>query len=139
MPGRNTIAIVAGVALAGVGVVLAVTNPSQAAYEAYATQKLTAYIHDELCNKKVKESEVKRVCKSLLNSNQSELREAISNSTQQQNFILFSIYRTDLSVESFLPSFLGSFLSSLVPSYHFETLGVLQQFHVYQAQRQNSP
>jgi len=111
-------------------VAMAVTNPSQASYEEYATQQLTAYLRDNTC---ADAGELlKDGCSKLLNENQSEIKKLISANTQHQNFGVVSLYKTDLSVGELLPSFLGK----LVPSYHFETVGVFGNFRVVEAKKQ---
>jgi hypothetical protein len=68
----------------------------------------------------------------LVNSNQSEIKQIISQGTERYNFVVFSIYQTELSitqVSPFLPS-------GLLPSYHFGTLAVGHQFYIYQAEQQ---
>jgi hypothetical protein len=119
-----------GLVLAGLGVAMAVTNPSQASYEEYATQQLAAYLKDNTC---AEAGELLRgVCNQLLNENQSEIKELISANTERQNFGVVSVYKTDLSVGELLPSF----LRNTVPSYHFETVGVLSGFHVVKAKKE---
>jgi len=119
-----------GMALAGLGIAMAATNPSQASYEEYATQQLATYLRENTC---ADAGELlKDGCKQLLNENQSEIKELISANTQRQNFGVVSLYQTDLSVGQLLPSFLGK----LVPSYHFETVGVFSSFHIVKAKKQ---
>jgi Domain of unknown function (DUF4359) len=118
-----------GLVLVGLGVTMAVTNPSQASYEEYATQQLSAYLKDNTC---ADAGELLRAgCNQLLNENQSEIQQLISANTERQNFGVVSVYKTDLSVGELLPSF----LRSAVPSYHFETVGVLNGFHVVKAKK----
>ena len=119
-----------GMALVGLGVAMAVTNPSQASYEEYATRQLAAYLRENTC---ADAGELlKNGCNQLLNENQSEIKELISANTQRQNFGVVSLYKTDLSVGKLLPSF----LDNLVPSYHFETVGVFSSFHIVEAKKQ---
>jgi Domain of unknown function (DUF4359) len=119
-----------GLVLVGLGVAMGVTNPSQASYEEYATQQLSAYLKENTC---ADAGELlKGVCNQLLNENQSEIQQLISANTERQNFGVVSIYKTDLSVGELLPSF----LRSGVPSYHFETVGVLNGFHVVKAKKE---
>jgi len=122
-------AIVTGLLLS-----LAISNPSQSEYEEYAKEQLTAYLQQNVCPQapKLWGKSFTRECKRLVNSNQSEIKELISQSTERYNFILFSIYKTELSitkVSPFLPS-------GLLPSYHFGTLGVGHKFYIYQAEQQ---
>jgi hypothetical protein len=119
-----------GMALVGLGAAMVITNPSQASYEEYATQQLAAYLRDNTC---ADAGELlKDGCSKLLNENQSEIKELISANTQRQNFGVVSFYKTDLSVGELLPSF----LKNLVPSYHFETVGVFSSFHIVEAKKQ---
>lgn len=118
----------------GLLVSLAISNPSQSEYEVYATEQLTEYLQENVCPQapKIWGKSLKRECKRLVNSNQSEIKDFISQGTERYNFILFSIYTTELSitqVSSFLPS-------SLLPSYHFGTLAVGHKFYIYQAEQQ---
>jgi Domain of unknown function (DUF4359) len=119
-----------GMALVGLGVAMVVTNPNQASYEEYATRQLAAYLRENTC---ADAGELlKDGCNQLLSENQSEIKELISANTQRQNFGVVSLYKTDLSVGELLPSF----LKNLVPSYHFETVGVFGNFRVVEAKKQ---
>lgn len=120
--------------LTGLLVSLAISNPSQSEYEEYAKKQLTEYLQQNVCPQapKILGKSLKRECKRLVNSNQSEIKEFIAQGTERYNFILFSIYKTELSitkVSPFLPS-------DLLPSYHFGTLGVGHKFYIYQAEQQ---
>jgi hypothetical protein len=119
-------AAISSVALVGVGVSMALTNPNQATYEEYATEQLTTYLKDEACTQapKVFSNFLQRQCKSLLDTGRPQIQLIISKATQRQNFILFSIYRTNLDIGPYLPA------------YHFETVGAFQNFYVYQAAEQ---
>lgn len=113
---------------------LAISNPSQPEYEEYAKEQLSEYLQQNVCSQapKIWGKSLKQECKRLVNSNQSEIKELISQSTERYNFILFSIYKTELSitkVSPFLPT-------NLLPSYHFGTLGVGHKFYIYQAEQQ---
>jgi hypothetical protein len=120
------VAAIGGAALAGLGVAMALTNPSQESYEAYALEKLTAYLKDEACLQapSVFGNVLQRQCKTLVDTGRPQIQQLISQTTQRKNFLFFSIYQTNLGIGTFLPS------------YHFETLGVFQNFYIYQAQQQ---
>lgn len=126
MKNLRIITYIGAAALAGLGMAMAVTNPSQAAYEEYAVQRLTEYLKKDVCTKvpKVFENFLQRNCTVLVDSSRPQIRQIIAQSTQRQNFIFFSIYRTDLSVNQF------------IPSYHFETVGGFQDFYTYTAEEQ---
>lgn len=117
---------VGATAIAGLGVAMAVTNPSQPAYEEYAAQRLTEYLKKDVCTQVPKAFErlVQRKCSALVDSNHSQIQQIIAETTQRQNFIFFSVYRTDLSLNRF------------VPAYHFETIGVFQKFYTVAAEKQ---
>ena len=104
---------------------MAVTNPSQPVYEEYAMQRLTEYLKKDVCTKapKVFEKLLQRNCGVLVDSSRPQIQQIVSQSTQRQNFIFFSVYRTDLSV------------NPLLPSYHIETVGAFQTFYTYTAQQ----
>ena len=114
-------AIAAAVVLAGVGAIMAATNPQPDAYEAFATEALVDYGGKKLCPRVPFLGQTQ--CQSLLKSNQSEIRRFVSQGTQRQDFVLFSIYKTDLSIHPMLPS------------YEFATIGAFQKFYVYKAKQ----
>jgi hypothetical protein len=115
-----------GVAFLGLATAMAITNPRPAAYDEYATQQLTVYLKDNACTQApdILGDVLQAQCVQLLEQNQTQLREFISRSTERQNFVVLSIYKTDLS------------LNELLPTYHFETVGVFQWFYTYKAERQ---
>ncbi len=105
---------------------MALTNPSQEIYEEYAVERLTQYLKDEGCTQapKIFGDVLLRQCKSLVDTGRPQIAQIITKTTQRQNFLFFSIYRTTLKIGPFLPV------------YHFETVGVFQNFYIYQAQEQ---
>ena len=127
MKALQIVATIGGTALVGLGVSMALTNPSQDTYEAYAVEQLTTYLKDQGCKQAPKAfggDFLQRQCKSLVDTGRPQIEKIISQTTQRQNFVLFSIYRTNLEIGPFLPV------------YHFETLGVFQKFYIYQADKQ---
>jgi hypothetical protein len=118
----------AGILLLGLAGLMALTNPSQEAYDEFAVQRLSEVLKSEGCQKLP--FGLTKQCPTWINDNQAEIKEFVAQNTQRQNFIFFSFYTTDLSVQSILPSL--PFLPTL-PSYHFETIGAFQNFYVYQA------
>lgn len=113
-------------ALAGIGVALAVTNPNQSAYEQYAVQRLTEYLKVDVCRKAPDAlgGLLKRNCSILVDSTRPQLQQIIAQKTRRQNYILFSIYSTDLSI------------NQLLPAYYFESVGAFQNFYTYKAEEQ---
>lgn len=114
-------AIIGAVGLTGLGIAMAMTNPSQEAYNEYAFTKLTQLAKAN-CQKipLIKKSE----CLSFLNSYQNQIQKIISQKTDRQDLIFFSIYTTNLSIP-FLPS---SF------SCEVKTLGIFQNLYTYSAE-----
>jgi Domain of unknown function (DUF4359) len=121
----STIALsIAGLALAGVGVAMAATNPNEAAYQEYATAQLTERLQESVCQD-IGVEFLKQQCTNALKSGQAELKATIAQGTQRQNFVLFSLYKTDLSIP--IP---------LVPKFRVETVGAVNSFHIYKVQKQ---
>lgn len=112
--------------LAGLATTMAIANPDTSTYEEYAVEKLTTYLKDDVCSQvpQAFETLVQNSCSSLIESNRPQIQQIIARSTQRQNFILFSIYRTNLSI------------SSVVPLYRFQTVAVMQNFYTYSAEQQ---
>lgn len=107
-----------GAVLAMLGVVTAMTNPNQAAYDQFAAQTMTDYLAKDVCQSPLDVPEIfgnllQGGCVSLARSSQSEIQQLISNNTQRQNFIFLSLYTTNLLV------------------YQVKTIGVLQKFFIY--------
>ena len=130
-----------GMAIAGVGVAMAVTNPAPADYEAYATQQLSTYLQDNVCTgnapgflgQVLQERFMQEQCSALVGNNQDQLRQLIAEGTVRQNYLVLSLYTTNLSANQLLPS--GLSIGQL-PSYKFETVGLFNRFVTYQADRQ---
>ena len=111
-------------ALAGLGTVMAIANPSQSEYEEYAIAQLTTHLKENVCPQAPKDFNrfLQRQCKTLVDSGRPQLQRLIAENTDQHNFIFFSIYRTDLSI------------SPLLPGYHFATVAVFQKFYTYESE-----
>ncbi|MFK0730419.1 MAG: DUF4359 domain-containing protein [Gloeotrichia echinulata GP01] len=126
MKALTIITYVAAAGLAALGVTMAKTNPSQAEYENYAVQRLTDYLKTDVCKKtqNIIENLIHLNCEKAVDSASPQIRPIISQTTQQQNLLFFSIYRTDLK------------LSDLIPSYRFETVGAFNNFYTYSAEQQ---
>ncbi|WP_017316940.1 DUF4359 domain-containing protein [Mastigocladopsis repens] len=126
MRALTIITCVGVVGVAVLGMAMANTNPSQAKYEDYAVQRLTEYLKSNVCEKTSNplENLIKWNCSKFVEAANPQMREIISIRTQKQDFIIFSVYRTDLK------------LSHLIPSYKFETVGALENFYTYSAEKQ---
>jgi len=120
----QVVGIAGGAALIGLGAAMAVNNPGQTAYEEFATQELSAYLQENVCTQK--ESSLGDIlqapCKKLVKSLQPQFQTIIAENTERNNWGLFSIYKTELSLADF------------VPSYEFGTVGVLGNLYIYKAE-----
>ena len=100
--------------------ILVITNPGQRSYEQYASEKLNIHLKQNVCPEMTKK--LRNPCLILVDFARPQLNSVIAHQTQRKNFLLFSIYQTDLSIPSALPD------------YHFETLGIFDKFYTYCAE-----
>ena len=116
----------AAAGLAALGVAMANTNPSQVEYEEYAVQRLTEYLKSDVCKKTTNfiENLIHFNCDKLVDSANPQIQQILSRTTERQDYIIFSIYRTDLKINSW------------IPSYKFETVGAVDQFYTYTAEKE---
>ncbi|QMS87141.1 DUF4359 domain-containing protein [Nostoc edaphicum CCNP1411] len=116
----------AAAGLAALGVTMAKTNPSQVEYEKYAVQRLSEYLKTDVCKNttNIIENLIRFNCDKLVDSANPQIQEIIARTTERQNYMIFSVYRTDLKI------------SSWIPSYKFETVGAFDQFYTYTAEEQ---
>jgi hypothetical protein len=123
--------------LVGLGAVMAITNPTPDSYTQYAARRLTQELKEKECVKI--DDGLRDLCKLLDgNEGQSLVKRLVTNNTERQNYFLFSIYKTDLSTRKLLPSFLTNLISVPSVSYTTETIGLLDNFQTYKAERQQS-
>ncbi len=121
-----TMLICVGAASIGIiGAILTKTNPKQAEYEQYALDKMTTYLKTDVCNKTPSflEKLIKVNCEEMLQSAMPNLKELITATTNRQDYLIFSIYRTEIK------------LDSVIPGYKFETVGALNQFYTFNAEQ----
>lgn len=126
-------------ALGGVGVAMAATNPTPPRYNDYATWHLSAYLQNNLCRQadNVLGADLQDECGDLIDNNQAEIRALIADNTDRQNLVVVSIYRTNLEPDRLLPPVVRQFLPpGVLPDYEFETVGLFGQFVTYKARRQ---
>lgn len=114
---------IGGIVLAGLGVAMALTNPGQNAYEQYASATLNDYLKKNVCTQVSSglSQFLESQCYSLVDTARPQLSQIIARNTKRQNFIVFSLYQTDL------------FLPSALPNYQVKTVGVFQNFFIYEA------
>lgn len=80
---------------------LFITNPDEIAYEEFATQQATNFLHREICDRPGKVAPSFRQvfsqgCTTLTKQGAADIRRFVSYNTQRYNFILFSLYTTEL-------------------------------------------
>ena len=123
MKALKIVAIGGSCVLVAIGGLLAATNPGSAAYEEFATRAAISYLKTEACAKAPSVFGLQKLCQSELESNQVKIKQIIHDGTERQNFVVLSLYTTDLSI------------SPDLPSYHVESIGVLGQFMIYRTQK----
>jgi len=117
---KSAIAGLSAVALVSLGAVMVATNPTQAAYETYATHQVVTLLNREVCADAPQAFGVQNECKTFVHAHQGDIQKLIADRTQQRNFVFFSVYTTDVSVGSFLPN------------YRVQTVGMFRRFYVYE-------
>ncbi|MGB7440130.1 MAG: DUF4359 domain-containing protein [Coleofasciculaceae cyanobacterium] len=118
--------LIGTVALGGIAVFMTLTNPRQDSYQDFAVSELSKYLKEEVCPQTVKIEELRDLiqdqCPKIVDQGRPLIQEIIAHQTRRDNFILFSIYRTNLDIG------LG------LPAYRFVSVGVLRKFYIYQAE-----
>jgi Domain of unknown function (DUF4359) len=98
-----------------VSILLFFTNPSQKKYEEFAAEQLIKYAKENVCIAKsdnIQEAVKSQVCVLIIETGKNQVPKLIEKTTQKRNYLLFSVYETNLYV------------------YNFETIGILNQFFV---------
>jgi hypothetical protein len=122
-----TIIASVGIATTAVlGMTMTTTNPKQAEYEEYALEKLTTYLKTDFCQKTPNflQNIIQVNCNQLVDSANPQIKDIIAATTTRKNYIVFSIYTTDLKV------------NNLIPGYTFQTVGAFDNFYTYKAEKQ---
>jgi hypothetical protein len=101
-------------------VVLIITNPRSNQYEEYASQQLMTYLKNDLCVQ-IADS-LKSPCYILVNTASPQIQTTVSRNTKKTNFILFSVYNTELKIPP------------IISNYSFTTLGIFERFFTYQTE-----
>lgn len=131
--GTKAFTTIGGVLLGG-AVVLGVTNPSMNDYAGFATERALTYLEQDACTKKLPlignsfQDECVRTVKTP--DFRENVYQLMLENTDRQNYGLFSLYKTDLSVQSIIP-FLPN---QVLPRYQAESIGILKLFRTYKTQ-----
>ncbi|BAU13777.1 hypothetical protein LEP3755_43190 [Leptolyngbya sp. NIES-3755] len=116
---------VLGLGVLGLAGVMAVTNPDEAAFGEFALEQ----VKTQGC-KEVPQI-IRQQCPRFVQENQAQVKKLIAQSTERQNYGLFSLYRTNLSTRSIVPD-LPVFLD--LPAFQLETVGMMGKFYIYQTE-----
>ena len=95
--------------------ILFVTNPSSQKYEKFATEQLVIYAKENICSPdsdNLEEAIKSQVCNLMIDTGRSQIPRLIRETTQRRNYVLFSVYETDLFL------------------YEFEVLGLFNNFYI---------
>ncbi|MBG0743709.1 MAG: DUF4359 domain-containing protein [Cylindrospermopsis raciborskii KL1] len=113
-------------AIAGLGVTMAHTNPREVTYQEYAVKKITTVLKTDGCQKVpiFLRNLVRFDCNQLVDSAKSQIRDVVVATTKRQNYVLLSLYITNLKIHDSLPG------------YTFETLGVFNSFYTYRVKQE---
>ena len=109
----------------GAGIAMFLTNPEPKKYKQYAEEALNFQLKEKVCLQISQElgKWLQSQCHTIVDTARPQLAEIVAQQTARQNFILFSIYQTDLP------------LPSPLPDYHAETIGILGHFYTYYIDR----
>lgn len=130
--------ILGGIAFGGVGIGMALTNPSPEDYEEFAVGQLQEIMEQEGCDNLPKEftggieipeglgNILQTQCPNIVEKASPILKRIITSSTQRQNFVILSIYRTDFSRNP---------VAGYLPADQFATVAVFNRFYLYQADK----
>ena len=97
------------------GLILLLTNPSSKKYEEFATEQLVIYVKENICPPKsdnLEEAIKSQMCTLMVDTGRAQVPRLIQETTEKRNYILFSVYETDLFL------------------YQFETIGVFNKFYI---------
>lgn len=109
--------------IGGLAIALGVTNPGIKSYRAFAIESLTDYTKSNLCLDQALGKFLQQQCAELVDAATPQMGQLIDGATERQNYLLFSIYKTNLEV------------SPLVPSFRFESIGLFNTFYLYRHER----
>jgi hypothetical protein len=117
---RWQVPLIGSLTLLGVGGIMILTNPQPADYEAYAIEQIANRAKEE-CNRVPAGFGIvlQGPCRAAIEAAKPQIRPLLNAATTRQNFVLFSIYQTDLSVPAL--------------KFHtqVETIGAFNNFYTY--------
>ncbi len=118
------IPLIGSLVLLGVlGGVMVATNPSRDRYKDYAAKQMNSYVKKEVCSD-VEQSFLRDQCENAVDVGRNQMGNLIDDSTQRDNYFLFSIYTTEFNVP--VPN---------IDNQKFVTIAVFNNFWTYQADK----
>ena len=129
---RPWIPIALAVALGAGG--LAISNPSPADLEAFASERLVDEISDELCSSDGLPVVMRLAlsnCNGLVHDQRESLGGLVRDQARRQNFGLFSIYRAEIGGQSLL--------NWQVPRFHATVLAIAGTFVLLESGQETNP
>ncbi|MFW6296397.1 MAG: DUF4359 domain-containing protein [Halothece sp.] len=108
--------------IVGMGLILIFTNPNSDRYRNHLSQEISTNLQEDFCAEAPSAFGhlLQRQCDSLVENQESQLKNIIDYSTQRNNYLLFSIYETEVAVINGLPH------------YQAKSIGLLNHFWIYQ-------
>jgi hypothetical protein len=97
--GRIQTVLFSSLAVCGLGSIMALTNPGRSAYEVYAVEQLADLAMNQ-CDRVPDgvRGVLQGPCRAAIASIKPQLGPMLAAATIRQNFILFSIYRSNISI-----------------------------------------
>jgi hypothetical protein len=117
---RLQLVLLSSLAVCGLGGIMALTNPDRSAYEVYAVEQLVNLARNQ-CDRAPSgfRAVLQGPCRAAIESIKPQLGPMLAAATTRQNYILFSIYRSDISIPS------ANFNAQI------ESIGILNSFYTY--------
>ncbi|MGB2927208.1 MAG: DUF4359 domain-containing protein [Limnothrix sp.] len=121
------------IVVVGLGAIAVIANPQEAHYQDYAGRQISFYLKENVCQNSndnlpidlgnFSSSALESYCKTLVDASEYQLGELIGQKTSHENYVFFSVYQTDIE------------LPEPFPHYSFETLGILNNFYTFRAEK----
>ncbi len=104
----------------GLGGIMALTNPDRVAYETYAVEQIGNLVRDQ-CDRAPAGLGIlfQGPCRAAIEAYKPQIRPLLAATTTRQNWILFSIYRSDISIPA------------INFNDRFESIGLFNHFFTY--------
>ncbi len=101
-------------------IIMAITNPSKNAYVEYATLKMADDVKEGMCDRKELKNVIgtaadllSGICRTGIDTQRSKIRDFISNGSRHYNYVILSVYRTDVFDRRYTTiGICGNFLTS---------------------------